>query len=93
MCNKLIPVLLIALLSACSATQPPSYQKDRTPEDRDQYNGIQGMAQYQKDQSYLVNKELSDKCKKAKVDLVIAEKNKNKSDIKKQNVLVKSSCI
>jgi hypothetical protein len=91
--NKLIPISLIVLLSACGATQPPPYQKDRAPEDRDQYSGAQGMSQYQKDQSYLVKKELSDKCTTAKIDLAIAESDKNTSDIEKQNALISSSCI
>jgi len=91
--NKLIPVSLIVLLSACGATQPPPYQKDRAPEDRDQYSGAQGMSQYQKDQSYLVKKELSDKCTTAKIDLAIAEADKNTSDIEKQNALINSSCL
>ncbi|MBU2923368.1 hypothetical protein Q4506_11325 [Colwellia sp. 4_MG-2023] len=93
MFNKLIPVSLIVLLSACGATQPPPYQKDRAPEDRDQYSGAQGMSQYQKDQSYLVKKELSDKCTTAKIDLAIAEADKNTSDIEKQNALINSSCL
>ncbi len=91
--NKLIPVSLIVLVSACGATQPPPYQKDRKPVDRDQYNGVEGMAQYQKDQSYLVSKELSDKCTKAKIDLAIAETDKNASEIKKQNALISNTCI
>lgn len=93
MFNKLIPVSLIVLLSACGATQPPPYQKDREPEDRDQYSGAEGMSQYQKDQSYLVRKELSDKCTTAKIDLAIAESNKNNSDIEKQKALISSSCL
>lgn len=93
MFNKLIPISLIVLLSACGATQPPPYQKDRAPEDRDQYSGVQGMSQYQKDQSYLVKKELSDKCTTAKIDLAIAEADKNTSDIEKQNALINSSCL
>jgi len=91
--NKLIALSLVFLLSACGATQPPPYQKDRNPEDRDQYNGAEGMVQYQKDQSYLISKELSDKCTKAKIDLAIAETDKNATEIKKQNELISSTCI
>jgi hypothetical protein len=64
--------MLIVLLSACGVSQPPPYQKDRAPEDRDQYNGFEGLTQQQKDQNYLMNKELSDKCTAAKIDLSIA---------------------
>ena len=95
--NKLILVslivLLIVLLSACGATQPSPYQKDRKPENRDQYSGAEGIVQLQKDQSYLVTKELSDKCIKAKIDLAIAEKDKNVNEVNKQNALISSTCI
>jgi hypothetical protein len=91
--NKLIPISLTVLLSACGATQPPPYQKDKILEDRDQYNGLEGMAQYQKDQNYLVSKELPDKCTKAKIDLAVAETNKNVNEIKKQNSLISNTCI
>ncbi len=84
---------LIVLLSACGASQPPPYQKDRAPEDRDQYSGAEGLTQQQKDQAYLMSKELSDKCTEAKIDLAIAEADKNSSEIKKQNALISSTCI
>ncbi len=92
MFNKLIAVLLIALLSACTATQAPAYQKDRKPEDRNEYSGVEGLTQLQKDQTYLMNKELSDKCTTAKIDLAIAETDNNTSEIKNQNALIKSTC-
>ncbi|MBW8190556.1 hypothetical protein K0504_05860 [Neiella marina] len=93
MLNKLLPISLIVLLSACNASQPPPYQKDRKPEDRDQYSGAEGLTQQQKDQSYLMSKELSDKCTAAKIDLAIAEKDKNTSEITKQNDLISRNCI
>ncbi|MGB2742597.1 MAG: hypothetical protein WBC60_18790 [Cognaticolwellia sp.] len=91
--NKLIPISLIVLLSACSATQPPPFQKDRSVEDRDQYSGAEGMIQYQKDQSYLMNKELSDKCISARIDLGIAQTDNNTSEIKKQKTLIDNTCL
>ncbi|WP_425393364.1 hypothetical protein [Colwellia piezophila] len=90
---KLLSLSLIVLLSACGASQPPPYQKDRAPEDRNQYSGAEGLTQQQKDQTYLMNKELSDKCTEAKIDLAIAETDKNSSEIKKQNALISSTCI
>ncbi|KTF15523.1 hypothetical protein [Pseudoalteromonas sp. H105] len=93
MLNKLIAPSLLVLLSACGATQAPPYQKDRTPEARDQYSGVQGMAQYQKDQRYLANKELSAQCTQAKIDLTIATADKNTREIKKQNALISNSCL
>lgn len=93
MFKNLIPISLIAVLSACSATQAPPYQKDREPEHRDQYSGVEGLSQQQKDQAYLMRKELSDKCTTAKIDLAIAEKNENDSEIKKQKALIKNTCV
>nr|WP_026301381.1 hypothetical protein [Colwellia piezophila] len=90
---KLLSLSLIVLLSACGASQPPPYQQDRTPEDRDQYNGVEGLTQQQKDQTYLMNKELSDKCTTAKIDLAIAETDKNASEMKKQKALMSDTCI
>ena len=90
---KLLSLSLIVLLSACGASQPPPYQKDRAPEDRDQYSGVEGLTQQQKDQTYLMDKELSDKCTAAKIDLAIAEADKNTSKIKKQSDLISSTCI
>ena len=51
------------------------------------------MAQYQKDQNYLVSKELSDKCTTAKIDLAIAESNKKLDEIKRQNAIISDSCL
>jgi hypothetical protein len=93
--KKLIPVSLslIVMLSACGATQAPPYQKDRTPEDRDQYSGAEGLKQQQKDQTYLMNKELADKCANAKIDLAIAKKEQDVDEIDMQRQLIKSTCI
>ena len=90
--NKLILVSLIVLLSACGSTQPPPYQKDRNPEDRDEYNGAEGMVQHQKDQSYLMSKALADKCTEAKIDLAIAQTDENANEINKQKALISSTC-
>ncbi len=91
--NKLMPISLVVLLSACGASQPPPYQQDRAPEDRTQYSGAEGLTQQQKDQSYLMNKELSDKCTVAKIDLAIAQADKNTSEIEKQNEVISSTCL
>ena len=90
---KLLSLSMIVLLSACGASQPPPYQKDRAPEERNQYSGAEGLTQLQKDKVYLMNKELSDKCTAAKIDLAIAETDKNTSEIKKQNEQISSTCI
>jgi len=93
MFNKLLPISLIVLLSACGASQPPPYQQDRKPEDRNEYSGAEGLTQLQKDQSYLMNKELADKCTVAKIDLAIAEADKNAGEIDKQKAIISSTCV
>jgi len=93
MFNKLIPLSLLVFLTACGATQPPPYQKDRNPEDRDQYSGAEGLTQQQKDQTYLMNKALSEQCTAAKIDLAIAVTDNNASEIKQQNILISRTCI
>jgi len=91
--NKLITVSLVVLLSGCNATIPPAFQQDREPEDRDEYNGLEGLSQQQKDQNYLMVKELSDKCSQAQVNLIVAKTDKNKSEIIKQKKLISSTCL
>ncbi|MFT5815519.1 MAG: hypothetical protein ACI9VT_003292 [Psychroserpens sp.] len=71
----------------------PPYQKDRNPEDRDQYSGAEGLNQQQKDQTYLMNKVLSEQCTVAKIDLAIAVTDNNTNEIKQQNRLISRTCI
>jgi hypothetical protein len=91
--KKLIPISVVVLLSACGASQPPPYQQDRVPEDRDQYSGAEGLTQQQKDQTYLMDKELSDKCTAAKIDIAIAQADKDANEVKKQSELIRSTCL
>lgn len=93
MYKKATPVLLVTMLSACSVSSPEAYQRDVSPENRQEYNGVEGMAQYQKDQSYLMTKELADKCTTAEIDLVIAQAEKNAQEIKRQNEVIKNTCV
>ena len=86
-----LPLLLI-LLSGCELTEPEAYQADRPPENRTEYNGLEGVAQQQKDQGYLMNKELADKCTAARVDLAVAESQGNTADIQKQQSIISDTC-
>ena len=86
-----LPLLLI-LLSGCELTEPEPYQADRPPENRTEYNGLEGVAQQQKDQGYLMNKELADKCTAARVDLAVAESQGNTTDIQKQQSIISDTC-
>jgi hypothetical protein len=91
--TKLITTSLIILLTACSNHQSAGFQEDRQPEDRDQYSGAVGLVQLQKDQSYLMKKELTDQCMKAKVDLAMALTDNNQAQIEVQADLVGKTCI
>lgn len=93
MFNKCFAFTLLVILTGCSASQPPPYQQDRAPENRDQYSGAEGLKQQQKDQTYLMNKELADKCAAAKIDLAMAEQEKNTSEIHKNIDLINSNCV
>ena len=84
--------LLLILLSGCELTEPEPYQADRPPENRTEYNGLEGVAQQQKDQGYLMNKELADKCTAARVDVAVAESQGNTTDIQKQQSIISDTC-
>jgi len=81
------------LLSACNVTQPEPYQADREPEERTQYSGLKGLAQHQKDQTYLMAKELKDQCDKARVDLAIAVSENNDEQAKAHQQIIDKTCV
>lgn len=84
---------IVLVLQACKATQPEPYQADKAPEQRTEYNGLKGMAQQQKDQNYLMTKELSDKCNNAKIDLAIAEKEGDLDKVKVHKSTIDKTCV
>lgn len=84
--------LMTGTLSGCTLTQPEPYQADREPEDRTEYNGIEGVTQQQKDQSYLMSKELADKCFDAKVDIAVAESQGDEKAVKMHKRTIKDTC-
>lgn len=91
--DKLIIVSLLSLISACGATQAPPYQEDRQAKDRDQYSGLEGLKQQQKDQHYLMNNELSERCENAKVSLAVAQTNHDHKETNKQKDIIADTCI
>lgn len=91
--TNLALIFAVFTLTACNATIPAAYQQDRKPEDRTEYNGLAGMAQHQKDQNYLMNKELKDKCDRARGDLAHAA---SINDVKAKQLYeaeIKRTCI
>lgn len=92
MLKKFFFLLAVLALAACTATEPEPYQADRKPEDRTEYNGLEGALQQQKDQGYLLSKELSEKCENAKIDLAVAESQSNTKDADKQKDIIAKTC-
>ena len=92
--NKHTALLILAgALSACNSTTPEPYQADRAPEERTEYNGVKGVLQQQKDQSYLLSKELAEKCENAKIDLAVAQSAQNPEETKRQKKKVALNCL
>lgn len=85
-------VLVLLGLTGCKITEPEPYQKDREPEQRTQYNGAEGLVQQQKDQSYLMGKELRDKCEAARVDKLVAESQGDDAAVARQQSIIEKTC-
>lgn len=91
--NKIMFVLaLIASLSACESHQAEPYQKDRSVESRDEYNGLEGMEQYQKDEIERMKTDKSEACQQAQIDLAKAESEGYTKRIKRLKALVEDVC-
>jgi len=84
--------LCCLLLVACEATSPPAYDRDKAPEDRKDYSGLEGATQMLKDKSYLMDKELRDKCINAKVALAVAQSEGKQDDIKLNRRIIQDTC-
>tara|TARA_R110000751_G_scaffold73956_1_gene149671 strand:+ start:18184 stop:18459 length:276 start_codon:yes stop_codon:yes gene_type:complete len=80
-------------LVACSSHQAPPYDKDKRPEDREQYSGIEGVMQKQKDQIYLNNQARLAKCQDARLDLVDAEAEGDINMIRQVKARVQKNCV
>jgi len=92
--NKLLIVSAFTLtLAACSAHRAPPYEKDKRPEDRDQYSGVEGMKQYQKDQNSLIKQANQIKCQDTRMDFVDAEAAGDESLVRQVKVRLQKYCI
>ncbi|EAQ31955.1 MULTISPECIES: hypothetical protein [Idiomarina] len=83
---------LLASLSACESHQAEPYQKDRSVESRDEYNGFEGMDQYQKDELERMKTDKSEACQQAQIDLAKAESEGDAKRIKRLKALVEDVC-
>lgn len=92
MLNKFKLAVLMLVLAGCQLSPAPPYQEDRKPEDRTQYNGLEGTLQQQKDQGYLMDKTLMKKCDTARIELAIAKTDGNEAAIKVQEAQIRRNC-
>lgn len=91
--NKLLIVGAVTLtLTACGAHRAPPYDKDKRPQDREQYSGVKGYIQQQKDQAFLVKQANKVKCQDARLDLVDAEAGGNSNVIRRVKARLEKLC-
>ena len=91
--NGLIVGVFALTLIACSSHQAPPYEKDKRPQDRDQYSGIEGVIQKQKDEAYLANEANRFKCQDSRLDLVDAEAEGDINMVRRVKVRVQKLCV
>ena len=92
--NKICIISVFTLtLAACGSHQAPSYEKDKRPEDRGEYTGVEGSIQKQKDQAYLTNQANKLKCQDSRLDLVDAEAEGDINMIRQVKARVQKNCV
>lgn len=92
--NKIFIVSALTLtLVACGSHQAPAYEKEKRPEDRGQYTGVEGVIQKQKDQAYLTQQANKLKCQDSQLDLVDAEAEGDVNMIRQVKSRVQKNCV
>lgn len=92
--KKLLFVSVFTLtLVACGSHRAPPYEKDKRPEDRTEYSGVEGSIQKQKDQAYMANQANKLKCQDARLDLVDAEAEGDINMIRQVKARVQKLCV
>jgi predicted metal-dependent phosphoesterase TrpH len=92
--NKFFIVSALTLsLVACGSHQAPAYEKEKRPEDRGQYSGIEGVIQKQKDQAYMANQANKLRCQDSRLDLVDAEAEGDINMIRQVKSRVQKDCV
>lgn len=89
---KPILVSVVALLLTACQQSGPAYQADRDISDRDTYQGVDGLVQYQKDQDALRQREREAACLQSKIALQKASSEQHAEQIASLEAQVKSQC-
>jgi len=84
---------LTLTLAACGSHQAPPYEKEKRPEDREQYSGVEGSIQKQKDQAYMDNQANKLRCQDSRLDLVDAEAEGDINMIRQVKARVQKNCV
>lgn len=93
MLRSLIMLVVTGTLMACGSSQSVAYQDDRKPQDKDTYNGADGMRQYSKEEAIIRNAELKQQCEEAKIAYLKAKKINDDDAAEKANDAVKETCF
>jgi len=91
--NFFILSVFTLTLVACGSHQAPPYEKDKRPEDRGQYSGVEGSIQKQKDQAYKTNQANKLRCQDSRLDLVDAEAEGDVNLIRRVKARVQKDCV
>jgi predicted metal-dependent phosphoesterase TrpH len=92
--NKIFIISVLSLtIVACGSHQAPPYEKEKRPEDRGQYSGVEGSIQKLKEQAYLTNQANKLKCRDSKLDLVDAEAEGDINMIRQVKARVQKNCV
>jgi len=92
--NKIFIISAFTLtLAACSVYQAPPYEKNKRPDDKGQYSGVEGVVQKQKDEAYLANEANKFKCQDARLDLVDAEAEGDINMVRRVKVRLQKLCV
>jgi predicted metal-dependent phosphoesterase TrpH len=92
--NKIFIVSALTLtLVACGSYQAPPYEKEKRPEDRGEYSGVEGSIQKQKDQAYMANQANKLRCQDSRLDLVDAEAEGDVNTIRQVKARVQKNCV
>lgn len=85
--------IIILLLGGCSTNSAPSYEREKSPESRTEYNGIKGLAQKQKDQNYLMSLTLQRQCDTARIDLAVAKSTGDEYGEQASQAMIQKTCV
>lgn len=85
--------IIILLLSGCSTNAAPPYEREKSPENRTEYNGLKGLAQKQKDQNYLMSSALQRQCDAARIDLAVAKSTGDEYAAEASQAIIKRTCV